>query len=452
MELGLGLIKVAPLIIYIGSFIVVFLTLFYRIEVGILYLVPLLPLQSILDRMQQYPGGKDFIDILLLALVVRWFINKRKAGKSIFIKTSFNLPILILVLWTYIELWLGSSNFSLSLPIQFQDARLKDWKNFMVLPLIYFIITNNVNDRNFIKLLTILMALSMAAMDVSFYNNFTEPEEFTWGAWIGGTFSYLGSNELASFYAMNTMILISLFLFDASVRRKVLFFAVAIFNLYCIIFLYSRGGYLATLVGFAYLGLVKNKKIFVALVVFLLFWKAFLPLSVIQRIEMTQTESGYDQSIEERLSMWEKGKQIFLQHPVIGVGYGTTPYLGITDDIVKHRRRSLHNQYLQTAMELGVIGLSISMWLYILGIRAGWRLYKVVDEGFFKGLGIGLTAYVLAILVSNISGTFWRYLNVMGFYWVFLAFVVRTRIDIEQKVKTELRPVPRRCEESYSIN
>jgi len=78
MEFGIGLTKLVPLAVYITGLMVVCLTLFYRIEVGIFFLVPLLPLQNIIDVIHQYPAGKDFLDILIVAILIKWVLNKKR--------------------------------------------------------------------------------------------------------------------------------------------------------------------------------------------------------------------------------------------------------------------------------------------------------------------------------------------------------------------------------------
>lgn len=71
MELELGLSKYAGFVIYVGAFVAMFLTLFRRIEYGIFFLVPFIPLQNVLDYTNDYPGGKDINDLMLLCLLIR---------------------------------------------------------------------------------------------------------------------------------------------------------------------------------------------------------------------------------------------------------------------------------------------------------------------------------------------------------------------------------------------
>ena len=442
MELGLGLTKFIPLAVYITGLMVVCLTLFYRIEVGIFFLVPLLPLQNIIDLIHQYPAGKDFLDILILAILIKWVLNKNGNEGPAFLKTPMNLPLMLLVLWTLLELWRGSLYLGVSMPFNLGDPRFIHWKNFMMLPLIYFIVVNNIRNPKYVKFLVILMTLSILFMDISYYNNISHRTKTHYDSSlrIGGTFSYLGPNEIAAFYAQYAVVLVALFLSDPNKWHKLLYGITAIMSYYCIAFLFSRGGYLATLVGWAFLGLIRNKTVFIAVLLLLLFWQSLLPPAVVERIEMSRTEEGYDATIEDRFSLWENARESIFNNPLLGIGYNVITFSNFSSDISKHRRASLHNAYLQAITELGLIGLAILLLIFFLGIRAGWQLYKSAPEGFEKGLGIGFMACTVALMSANMTGNHWYYLNVVGFYWVFLGLVVRSKIIIEEERNTLPHP------------
>lgn len=373
MELGLGLTKIIPLLLYLGMILVLLLTLLYRIEIGIYFLVPLLPQQSVLDGVAKYPGGKDIVDFLILAMLLRWWFTSSRRPEGFMLKTPANTAIFWLIIWTYAELWLGSLNLSLPLPIALGDARFVTWKNFIILPLLYFIVVNNVTSKRQIQILVVLILCSMLLMDRHFYNNFSgrSTSSYSHDLRSAGTFSYLGPNELAAFYAQYTLIVVCLFLLDRDWRRRALAGLVMVFNYYCLIFLFSRGGYLATLVGWSFLGLVRDRRVLAALVLLLIFWKAILPNAVIERIEMTQTEEGTDTSVQERIQMWEMAKGVIVSNPISGLGYNTTPYFGFTDSITKQHRNNLHNGYVEVMSELGIVGLLIFLTIFFKGIAEG---------------------------------------------------------------------------------
>ena len=442
--LGLGFTSLIIPVLYVVYILVVLLTLFYRIEIGILFFVFVLPQENILKLIQQYPLGENFVNVLVFALIIRWVLNKRKSGAPIFVKTPFNVPLLILVLWTYIGLWRGASYLSIEAPITPLNPRFVMWRNFVLLPLLFLIIVNNVENPKLVKLIVITMALSMLSMDRAFYGNFLTPSHFAEKARKSGAFSYLGPNELAIFYAENSLILVSLFLLDRNKWRKVLFGVTSCFNYYCVIFLYSRAAFFVTLTGWIFLGLVRDRKMLIPVVGILLFWRTLMPVSVVERIDMTRTADGeYDESTEVRFGIWERAWDIFSTSPIIGVGFATTPYLNIKDGISNIVRKNVHNGFLGVAMEQGLFGLVIFLMPFFMATKAGWRLYKLSREGFVKGLGLGLVASVIAIMVANIAGYNWHYLSVMGYFWISVGLVVRSTTFIQR----ETHPTSRHCPE-----
>jgi O-antigen ligase len=288
-------------------------------------------------------------------------------------------------------------------------------------------VVNNIKDVKYINWILILMAFTMLFMDRNFYHNFQgkDTSHYSHELRVGATFSYLGPNETAVFYAQNTIIVVCILMADKNVWHKLLFGLTVGFNYFCLMFLYSRGGYLATLVSLMFYGLIKNRFILIALTVVLLFWRTFIPISVQQRIDMSQTEKGTDHSIAARYEMWDQAIYAIQRNPITGVGYGGTPFLNITTD-KDHYRKTLHNGHLELLLELGVVGAIIFAVFYGMCVHYGWRLFRTSTDPLLKGLGLGFIGSVLAVLAGNIAGSYLFYFNVSGFFWVNLGLVVRS--------------------------
>ena len=62
--------------IFLFCFIIIlFFTFSGKINFALLLFVPLFPLQNILDRFQQFPLGKYFVNIILVSMMLGWFIR-----------------------------------------------------------------------------------------------------------------------------------------------------------------------------------------------------------------------------------------------------------------------------------------------------------------------------------------------------------------------------------------
>ena len=414
MELGWGLSKILVVPLYISAIIVILLTIFKRIEFGILFLIPFLPHQNILDKLIDLPLGKDINDLFFIAIFIRWIIDKRKAQESLLIKTPLNLPILLFLLWTFIEIWWGASYFGDPAPLSLADPRIIYWKNLIRIPLFYLIIVNNVKNPKHIKIIMFLMIMAILMLDRNFYNiarwrdfsHFTESTEK-----IGGLHT-LGGNELAVFLATYVIVLVSLFSHTSNLWIKLLLFGPIWLSYYCIAFLFSRSGYLATFAGWAVVGFLKDKKIFVFIVALILFWQTLLPQAVKERIEMTKTEEGYDGTTQQRLGMWDQGLEIIFSNPILGRGIDATRFTDVRSEGFGSRTwHSFHNSYIQQAVETGLVGLGIYLWIFFLMIKMGWRMYRAGDSDFHKGLGLGLIACVMSCMAGNFAGSYWNYLE-----------------------------------------
>ena len=424
LSFGLGLSQYVPLMVYSLGIIALLATIAYRTEIGLYFLIPLIPMLSILDRIHQFPMGKDLIDLFVVAILLGALL--RNQG-SVVHDRSLNRAILLLLTVTYLGLWVGSLKLGLDYPLSLENDRLLQWKNFAITPILYFLALYTVKDRRQMVAIIGLMTFTMLMMDRNFYSTFQWVKEWHYSdkQRITGAFTYLGPNELAGFYAQYTMLLISLFLLQKRLVIKGLLAVVVAFNLYCTLYLFSRGAYVAVLAGLVFLGLVADRKILVVLLALFLGWQTLLPVAVVERIEMTQTEEGVDTSVLGRINMWEKAEAIIMSNLIIGVGFGSTPHLGFVSYSGEKARNNIHNGYLEVLLQTGLIGLTCVLFIFYKGIRKGWALYRQSADQFYQGLGLGLAAVTIASLAGNLTGDKWPYLPVMGYFWILMGLVAR---------------------------
>lgn len=419
---------IAGSIFFVVLTIALILSLTGRIYLGLLFIVPLFPLQNVIERFHQFPFGKDFIDIVLIAMILGWVFRAFANKNKIFEQTPFNKILFVMVVYTYISLWIGSSYLNFSAPLSPGDVRVQTWKNYMLFPLLFFITVNNIKNLKQIKWLVLSMVLAMFIMDRYTGNQINWMPGFLSRSKICGTFVWLGPNEVAAFFATYTFVLLGIFLNDKRKIRRVLFAVAIILNLYCTLFLYSRGAYVAILAGLVFISFLTNKKLILPLILLLIFWQAVLPEQVIERINQTQTEEGtLDYSSQSRFELWERGLNLFKKVPIMGVGFGMIPYMA------EIGRGDTHNIYIEILVEQGIIGIIIFLLLLWLCLKNGLELYKTAGNPFLKGLGLGFAACVIATMVTNFFGDRWTYLQLGAYFWVFLGLVVRGNLITQQE-------------------
>lgn len=428
--MGLGLTQYIPLVAYITCVAVILITLFYRVEVGLYLVTFLIPLQNLMDKLIKFPFGKDIMDVLVLAICIGIFFHKKQVKDIHYGKKNLNIFIFLSIPFTYSALWVGSLKFGLSAPVTFDNPQLIMWKNYIILPILYFITISIIKEKKQIFWIILIMVAAVFLMNVHFYSSarWHDYSSYSTDLRQSGTFNYLGPNELAAFFAQFNSFLIAFFLMDKLKIRKLIFLSLIFFNFYCILYLFSRGAYLATFISLIFLGIFKNWKILILILALLISWHSILPNAVIERIEMTSEEGALDGSSKSRLEMWSEAFGVIKTNPLTGIGFGSTHLLGIKKtSSSSHVRRDIHNGYIEVILEQGFLGFFILFSIFRIAFKESWLLYRESKESVMKGLGLGVVTMLITILVANLFGDILSYLNVMGYFWILLGLVMRAR-------------------------
>lgn len=446
MELGIGLTKYAPVVIYVISFIVILLTLFHRIEIGIIYFVFFLPLQNLLFWAKQYPLGKDINDLLLLGMIIVTIVRYRESDNVPLSKIPLKISLFLLLGWTFFGVLIGTQNIGLGSAISLHNPLFLAWKNYLIPFLLYFIVFLNIKTRRQQILVVGAMLLAVLFLDRNVYNvlRYSDLSHYSQDIKVAGIGTALSGNYLAVFLAQYTIVFVSLLLLDSHKWRRIGYGLVIAFSYYCVMFLFSRGGYFACVVSLFWIGLLKSRKLLFALVVIGVFWSVLLPTAVKERITMTKSGDEYDETTMERLLMWEIAMDLIADKPVTGSGFGFTSRMSIKLEndprFANYTWGSFHNNYLQTLVDTGVVGLTIILWLYVLCFWLAWRQYRSSQDGFTRGLALGLMGCTLAILTANLTSTTWHFFNISGYYWVLAACVARTTDQQDTNAMSEKKP------------
>ena len=176
MGLGNGLSEHIPVLLYIYSIGLFFLILFKDRRIGIFYFIPLIPLTIFFVKLHEFPFGKDIIDIILLAVIVGWFIQNKEI-----VKTTINKPLYAYIIFTYVALLNGSQYLGAGFP-WLGDFRFQMWKNSMILPILFFVVLNNIKRLDEIKKLVFHVSIIYLLIGIKFVNNFTDPGYFDWSS------------------------------------------------------------------------------------------------------------------------------------------------------------------------------------------------------------------------------------------------------------------------------
>jgi len=161
-------------------------------------------------------------------------------------------------------------------------------------------------------------------------------------------------------------------------------------------------------------------------------------------LQGTQEETG-----EDRWVMWSAGWEVFVNHPILGAGPGNWGVrateifrpgeLGgqYTYNVIDLYDRELHNDYMTILAEVGILGISLFIWLLIdfwrrnRDLRTGhaeevWRQLGGRLDLHYVALGLeaAMVGWMAAAFFYSLAGTHWLF-TILGLNLVLHSIVSR---------------------------
>lgn len=422
----LGLEQIAPTSLWIAEFVFFFLSVFWRPSIGLYLLIPMLPLQTIRYKLHGYFLGEQFVDLLLLGVM----LGLKRQGHKVFSSTPLTALLYTYMAYTYLSMFRGSFFLGADIPIWISDPRVSEWKNYVIdLALMFFVTVNAIRTRREMGILIATMCISSLLVAKGFHNVIGDRDfsAFSYELRDSGPLGWAGVNGLAAFAAQIGVWLVAMIFAEKNWKWRAGYLATLAGNIYCLIYALSRGGYAAFLLGVGYLGVRRYPLLIVILVVFLSVWPAVVPMAVSERVLMTSENGQMDHSAASRVSLWEEAMGVFQADPLFGTGFNTYAYgshVGGYGDT--------HNVFVKVLVETGLVGLTIFLAIFYQLFRIGLRLYSSTEDPFLKGLGLGFSALMLAAFIGNMFGDRWMYFQITGYTYAFAAMAVRAQQMTEE--------------------
>ncbi|MCZ6678305.1 MAG: O-antigen ligase family protein [Candidatus Poribacteria bacterium] len=230
------------------------------------------------------------------------------------------------------------------------------------------------------------------------------------------TSAYQGSpftnySVYGTFTAFFFLIVLSRLLLDSTRYDRVLWTGMLTVFGVGLMMCFSRGVWLSVIVAIGFILLQvgsgeQHKRILLiaSLTVLML---AFLSLPGISDLILERISTAFNlkfASNRSRLLRWGQALLMFLQHPIVGNGYGTFAMLykedvSLVGEYTAQFQLGAHSEYLQVLAELGIIGFAAWLWVIIAFFRYGLRSLESIEDTFYRSTVVGLMAAVLALLV-----------------------------------------------------
>ena len=426
------------------------LTLLWKSEVGIYALTLLLPLQTTRYHLHAFPLGANMVDLLIICVFIGSFIRRLPPLRGSAIVMKF---LVLLGAFYYLSLWRGAFYLGGSMPLWFNDERLVDYKNFIVMFVLALAVTMVIRTRRQIAIILALTCVTALAVDYSYLKSsagreFNHYSEETRDA---GPLGYAGENGLACYAVEITCCLLPFLAVPRHWMMKFALILVVAANICTILYSYSREAYLALICVLLFLAVVKLRWLLILLIALTLAWQVVLPVAVQERMAMTYSKSSsgetakLDPSAQERVMLWTDAIELFHENPVFGTGFLT---YGNMNRVGSYR--DTHNFYLKMLVETGVIGVFLFLFQLFLFGREGFLLFMRSKDPFLSLLGLGFVSLMLCAAIVNVFGDRWMFIQVDSNLWILLSCVLvaasirQSDPSLENHTSVRLAPSTRR--------
>jgi O-antigen ligase len=124
-----------------------------------------------------------------------------------------------------------------------------------------------------------------------------------------------------------------------------------------------------------------------------------------------------------------------IRHYPLGAGWGAaffrTPN-GLTPGTTNVDWPWYHDDYLQLATEVGIPGLAVFLWLWLVLLRRGLRAYYRSRDTLQGALIVGLIASLFAMLVQAATDQIFWHADVGPHIWIIAGLLLAAATLVEQ--------------------
>lgn len=345
-------------------------------------------------------------------LVARWF--QLKKSFQLFPQTGLELPFLafsVAVILSFVANWETQT-----LVVQ-RVLELKWILNFYLIFAALRVLNPDWKSFQRVQIFIFISAAFALLSPIIGYDPLQSPEAIidrtpSGVARVGGFFS--NPMTFAHLHALIFFLVagVSLYLFEA--RNKQSRFSVFLTGLLglALLLTFTRGAWIGVFVGFIVMGFLFHRKWGLRILFGLLalgLAAFFLVPAIQERALQFMSSSSYD---SERVWIWKANWQMFLDHPIFGVGYGENTqalpqyYKKISAPeglIVSHS----HNQFLNILSGLGILGFLSYLWVFIKFLSLSWKAFRrsksVSAPIWLQGLALGAFTAQISFLVGGLT-------------------------------------------------
>jgi len=136
----------------------------------------------------------------------------------------------------------------------------------------------------------------------------------------------------------------------------------------------------------------------------------------------------------QRFLIWEAAYSMFKESPLLGQGWGNLEIIypfhqGRFLKIEKYspfrtHANNAHNEILEIAVQTGIVGLGIYVWLFTVFFKMGIDSYRKLTSEYHQMLVLGFLASIFGILIDNMLNVSLHFPMPALLFWMAMGFVV----------------------------
>lgn len=368
------------------------------------------------------PVGGTFFDtneilvaFLFVVLLLRWIMFGEKFPRI----SKYFLLFILLILFIIISFLVAHN----------KEEVIKGIARYIGYLMFYVVVLGYVKNLKQIKLLLVSVILAHTFITFhGFYQAFTLKQ---YDLILGGNLFriksvYNNANYLAAILEYLTLILIGLY-WSKTLKSKLIFFGLFSIFVIGVILTQTRTAWIVLVLGILFMLYMRYKgKLLIFLPFLILMAFLFLPFYpdfILKRIKTINDPRNI--SNKGRIVLLKIGWNMFRDHWFLGTGFENSR------EVLVHYRlpgvpphiQDLHNMYMVMFVEIGIIGGSIFVLLFLLPILDNLKTYKRISDKQEKYLALGLGSATLCFALHLLNDYLFIDPRVEWFIWGMLGII-----------------------------
>jgi putative inorganic carbon (hco3(-)) transporter len=253
-------------------------------------------------------------------------------------------------------------------------------------------------------------------------------------------------NNLAEFLVIVIPIIIGVIAYKSKVVHKVIGTFSLLLALICLVYTFSRSGYIGFVVAVIMFALYSLVMLFYIGTISIPFFIVFMPKSLNSRLHslyasclefLRNPQSISDSSAAYRVKIWNGAFNTFKEFYIYGAGLGNEVFIKVYTFNRNYQVKAIHshNIFLELGIELGTIGIIIFLIFITSVLYQSLKLAYSTDSKLIRIFSGSCSAGIIGLMASGISeNTLYYHKSFYGFF--ILIGILFALYNLEYKSKT----------------